>query len=60
MEKYVQMISFGYPKLVNKNLNLYAVDFSFKTQTNYSMFKNLLLSLQDKMFSNTQVYYAIK
>jgi hypothetical protein len=24
------------------------------------MFKNLLLSLQDKMFSNTQVYYAIK
>jgi len=36
------------------------VDFSFKTQANYSMFKNLLLSLQDKVFPNTQVYYAIK
>ncbi len=60
MENNVQMVSFGTPKVIDKKLNLYVVDFSLKTQVNYSTFKNVLNAFQNKIYLNKPVYYTVK
>ena len=60
MEDSVQMLSFGLPKLVNKKLDLYSVDFTLKLQVNYSLFKNVLNAFQNKIYLNKPVYYSIR
>ena len=60
MEDSVQMLSFGLPRLVNKKLGLYAVDFTLKTKVNYSLFKNVLNAFQNKIYLNKPVYYGVK
>jgi len=60
MENKVEMLSFGLPTLVNKNLGLYEVNFTFKTTTNYVWFQNILKSIQNKIYDSGYVYYNIK
>lgn len=60
MENKVEMLSFGLPTLVNKNLNLYEVNFTFKTTVNYVWLQNILKAIQNKMYNTGYIYYSIK
>ncbi len=60
LEQYVDLLSFGLPKLENKQLRLYSVNISFKTKVNYSMFLNLFSNLQNKLYARNNIYYSIQ
>ena len=60
MEKKLDFISFWLPNLIDKKLWLYTVDFSIKTKVNYSLFKDILWKMQNKMFINNPIYYNVK
>lgn len=59
LKNRVPLLSFSDPSLVDKNTNLYKVDFTFSVNLSYTNFINLFKLLQDRIFNKNSLYYTI-
>lgn len=59
MEEKVPLLSFSNPILINKELWLYKVSFTFSTKLYYWGFLNLFNHLQNLLYHNNNIYYTI-
>lgn len=59
LEKKVPLLSFSNPVLINKELWLYKVSFTFTTSLSYEELKNIFNRMQNLLYKNNNIYYTI-
>jgi len=59
LEAMVPLLSFSNPVLINKDLWLYKVSFTFSINLSYAEFKNLFNRMQNMLYNENNIYYTI-